>query len=94
MLAQDRLVEMLLPQGRDRILEGADARQHDLLGRVDLLRLGNHPGCMPHLLERLLHRAKIGHAVIDDGDAHERIVGAASERIMRAENVRAENVKT
>jgi hypothetical protein len=64
----ERLVVAALAERGDGVPERADARQDQLARPVDLLRLRDDLGARPHLLEALLHRAEVGHAVVEDGD--------------------------
>src|SRR5260370_28535065 len=56
--------------------EGADARQHDMLGGEQVLGPRDDVDFAAHsvvprgALERLLRRAQIARAVVDDGDGH------------------------
>src|SRR3954470_17412153 len=69
-VADDRAGEVFRPQGGDGVAERADAGEDDLVGLVDLLGLRDDVGAGADVLERLLHRAEVGHAVIDDRDGH------------------------
>src|SRR5205814_1169534 len=54
----------------DGIAEGADAGENELVGMGDDLGFAADLGIMAEVLKRLLDAAQVGHAVVDDEDAH------------------------
>src|SRR5258708_5911064 len=69
-MPENRIRKLLPAECRDRILERANTRQDDLVGAVNLLRPRNNLRGGANLLECLLHRSQVRHAVIDDGNGH------------------------
>ena len=65
---EQRRGQLGLVQPGDGVAEGADARQHDLVRLGDAVGIAADLGVVADLLERLLHAAQIGHAVIDNED--------------------------
>ena len=53
-------------QAGDGVAEGADAGQNNLVGLGNAVRVAADVGRLTDLLERFLHAAQVGHAVIDD----------------------------
>jgi hypothetical protein len=63
--------QLFFPQSADGVREGAYAGEDDFFGLFDLARGGDDVGGDADGFEGFLNRAKVGHAVIDDGDRHE-----------------------
>ncbi len=81
-LRQDRPGQFLLAQRPHRIGECADAGQHDPVGALDLLWRRDDLRGDADALERLLHRAQVGHPVIDNPDRHHHFsLGVASANV-------------
>jgi hypothetical protein len=68
-LAQ-QLIETELAQVLHRAGKGAHAGHYQARRGAKPRRLAAHAGVRTDVLERLLDRAAVAHAVVDDGDAH------------------------
>ena len=69
-VGKDWLIKCFAAQSGDGVLECADAGEDDFVGGFDLVGLGDDVGVEANLLEGFLHRAEIGHAIIEDRDGH------------------------
>ena len=66
-------------QSSDGVAEGADARQHDLVRLGDAVGVAADRRRVADLLERLLHAAQVGHAVVDDEDLLRHVISPDGE---------------
>jgi hypothetical protein len=76
-VGNDRLGEVFFAKRGDGILQGPYSRQDELIRPGDLLGLGDDFGGFPNLFKCLLHRAQVGHSVVDNRDRHGGIVHIA-----------------
>jgi len=75
----NRLNQIAPPQLGNRILEGAHARQHDLVGSGDDRGIGRDDRFVADFFKCFLYAAQITHLVIDNGD-HE-ILGLLNDSV-------------